>query len=76
MLSEIWQNQRLTFLLSSLALLMAIIIGLISAYYITQPIISLSRATLDLAGGSWQQSLKISPVTELKNLAQAFNQMA
>ena len=76
LLSEIWQNQRLTFLLSSLALLMAIIIGLISAYYITQPIISLSRATLDLAGGSWQQSLKISPVTELKNLAQAFNQMA
>ena len=75
-LGKIWQNQRLTFLLSSLALLVAIIIGLISAYYITQPITRLSQATLALSQGDWQKKLKASSITELKNLVKAFKKMA
>lgn len=75
-LGKIWQNQRVTFLLSGLALLMAIIIGLISAYYITQPITRLSQATLALSEGDWQKKLKASSITELQNLVQAFKKMA
>jgi len=55
---------------------MAIIIGLISAYYITQPITRLSQATLALSEGDWQKKLKASSITELQNLVQAFKKMA
>ncbi|MEB3310597.1 MAG: ATP-binding protein [Snowella sp.] len=74
--NTIWQNQRLTFILSTTALLIAIILGLISAYFITQPITRLSQATLELAKGNWQKPIELSVIKELKVLAQGFQQMA
>ena len=75
-LNTIWENQRLTFILSSTALLIAIILGLISAYLITKPITRLSEATLELAKGNWQKNIKSSTIKELKVLAEGFQQMA
>ncbi|MEB3175635.1 MAG: ATP-binding protein, partial [Cyanobacteriota bacterium] len=74
-LGTFWSYQRLSLIFSALTLILAVILGLISAHYLTQPILQLGQAALALAQGRWQGALRPSPVAELNTLAQAFNEM-
>jgi signal transduction histidine kinase len=74
-LGTFWRYQRLSLIFSALTLILAVILGLISAHYLTQPILQSGQAALALAQGRWQGALRPSPVAELNTLAQAFNEM-
>ena len=79
---EIQANTRWTILLCGLTLLVVIGIAILTARWITIPILRLSRASEDLALGNWQQSsiendlLGIKSITEISTLANSFNLMA
>ncbi|MBW4546441.1 MAG: SpoIIE family protein phosphatase [Symplocastrum torsivum CPER-KK1] len=78
-------NTRSTILLCLAALILAIILGILTARSITQPIWRLSNAswilakqaaTSDLARPELEQKVETNSVKELRVLAQAFNHMA
>lgn len=84
-MAQINANTRTTLILSSAALLLAILLGLYTARWITQPILKMSDASLKLADSAATANLadaetlpRIHPpnITELHYLADAFNQMA
>ena len=81
-MSEIQDNARWTILLCGLTLLGAIGIGILTARWITKPILRLSHASEALALGEWQNSqqendlLDTKNITEISNLANSFNSMA
>ncbi|NJK99878.1 MAG: PAS domain-containing protein [Spirulinaceae cyanobacterium SM2_1_0] len=82
-LSEIRANQRHTLLLCVLAVIVATGSGLLTARWITQPIRRLGHASRAIADGDLDQELPLRPhrpwlpsITELRQLAQAFNGMA
>ncbi len=81
-MEQINQNARLTILFSGLTLIIATIIGIITARWITMPILKLSRYSQALALGEWQNSgiendlLETKNITEISTLANSFNQMA
>jgi phosphoserine phosphatase RsbU/P len=78
-------NTRSTILLCLAALILATILGILTARSITQPILRLSAAswtlakqaaTSDLANTNLEQTVKMQGAKELRILAQAFNHMA
>ncbi|MGM3307313.1 PAS domain S-box protein [Anabaena sp. WFMT] len=72
-MTEIHANARRTILLCGLALMVAIVMGSLTAYWISQPILRLGQA---MAKGEWQNSLSEDiAIAELKVLATSFNQM-
>ncbi|MDJ0703233.1 MAG: cache domain-containing protein [Leptolyngbyaceae cyanobacterium MO_188.B28] len=73
---QISANTRNTILLSGVALVSAIILGIITSHWITAPITRLSRASEAIAGGQLDQMVKVDGVGELRVLALSFNQMA
>ena len=81
-MQEIQANTQLTILLCFLTLLVAIGIGILTARWITLPILRLNRASQDLALGQWQnletKNIKIERqnIAELETLADSFNHMA
>lgn len=81
-MQEIQVNTQLTILLCFLTLLVAIGIGILTARWITKPILRLSHASEALALGEWQNSqqendlLDTKNITEISNLANSFNSMA
>ena len=81
-MAEIQANARSTILLCGLTLLGAIGIGILTAQWITKPILKLSRASQALALGEWQNShqendlIKPNNITEISTLANSFNSMA
>ncbi|WP_088889018.1 PAS domain S-box protein [Leptolyngbya ohadii] len=73
----IYPNMRITALLCLLALAAAIASGLAVTNRLTACISRLNRASRKLAAGDLSQQLPIhDPITEIKELAQSFNQMA
>lgn len=78
-------NTRYTILLCLTALILAIILGILTARSITRPLLRLSEAssvlakqaaTSDFATGELKQKVKTNGVKELRVLAQSFNHMA
>ena len=81
-IGEIQVNARWTILLCGLTLLLATIIGIFTARWITKPILQLSQSSKDLALGEWQNSQHknnlpdTKNITEISTLANSFNSMA
>jgi signal transduction histidine kinase/FixJ family two-component response regulator len=81
-IEHIEENARLTIVLCILTLVVAIIIGVLTAQWITKPILRLSQASEALALGEWQNSdqannlIKTKNIAEISTLAKSFNSMA
>ncbi len=77
-MAEINANQRNTLLLCLLALIIAIIIGIISARRITQPISRLNEAAKNITEGKWEgtETIQGSRIDEIEQLANSFKNMA
>ena len=77
-MAEISANIQTTIILCLLALLVAIILGIFTARWITQPILKLNQAAKNLREGQWEQEteLEIDRQDELGELAQSFKGMA
>ncbi len=75
-MAEINANNRMTILLCLLALGVAIAAGILTARWISQPILQLSSASEEIARGQLNQHIKVQGITELETLATSFNSMA
>ncbi|MGL6283258.1 MAG: cache domain-containing protein, partial [Microcoleaceae cyanobacterium] len=81
-MEHIEENARLTIVLCGLTLIVATIIGILTAQWITKPILRLSQASRALALGEWQNSdqendlIKTKNIAEISTLANSFNSMA
>ncbi|MBD2196540.1 sensor histidine kinase [Calothrix anomala FACHB-343] len=75
-MSQINANNHTTMLLCIVALMLAIVLGMYTSQWITQPILRLSQAARAIANGKLDQAVPGSNVQELNNLAQTFNHMA
>ncbi|MBD2302184.1 response regulator [Nostoc sp. FACHB-87] len=75
-MAQINANTHTTILLCLLALGLAIILGVYTSEWITQPILQLSQASEAIANGKLDQKVQESQVEELQILAQSFNMMA
>jgi PAS domain S-box-containing protein len=73
---EIRENTRATFILYVLSLITAIGVGILTARWVTKPILRLNAAAKDIAKGEWNKPVEINRTDELGELAQSFNQMA
>ncbi|GAB4371920.1 MAG: hypothetical protein Kow00121_13810 [Elainellaceae cyanobacterium] len=74
-MEQIQANTRLTILLCAIALAVAIVVGILTARWITRPILKLSHAAEALAEGDWNQSVNIQRSGELGVLSHAFSHM-
>jgi PAS domain S-box-containing protein len=74
-MEQIEQNTRSTILLCTLALFIAIVLGLFTSRWIVQPILQLNKAASALAQGDWNQVVPVEREDELGILARTFNQM-
>ncbi len=75
-MAQIDANNQTTLLLCLAALVIAILIGLLTARWIAQPILRLNVAAKGLARGEWNQALALNRTDEVGELATSFNQMA
>ena len=75
-MAQINANTRDTILLCVGALGTAIILGIITSRWITQPILRLTRASEAIAKGELEQSVNVKGIHELNVLGESFNQMA
>ena len=76
-MTEIHSNAQQTLLLCSLALIIAMGMGSLTAYWIAKPILCLSRASESMSKGEWQETLSEDiTITEIKVLAISFDQMS
>ena len=81
-IEHIEENAHLTILLCALTLIFITIIGILTARWITKPILRLSQISESLALGEWQNYdtenslLKTQNITEIAMLANSFNSMA
>ncbi|MDJ0517958.1 MAG: ATP-binding protein [Trichodesmium sp. MO_231.B1] len=69
-------NTRTTLLLSGLAVVIAAILGILTARWITNPIAVLNLAAKDIAKGDWGQTIRLNRDDEIGELSQSFNQMS
>ncbi|NES65633.1 MAG: response regulator [Okeania sp. SIO2D1] len=75
-MAEINANTRTTILLCIAALIIATIIGIITAQWVTKPILRLNNAAKDIARGEWNKTIDLKRSDEVGELNQSFNQMA
>jgi methyl-accepting chemotaxis protein len=75
-MAQINANTRTTVFLCVLALIIAILLGLITARWITESLGRLNQATQSLANGQLDQPLEAQNIKELDTLGNSFNQMA
>ncbi len=75
-MKQINANTRTTILLSLAALFIATVFGILTARWVTQPILRLNQAAKDIAKGNWNQTVELKRTDELGELAISFNQMA
>ncbi|MEK0182176.1 MAG: response regulator [Oscillatoriales cyanobacterium] len=75
-MAEIDANNRTTILLSIAALIISILIGILTAQWVTKPILQLNETAKDIAKGNWNQSGVINRRDEVGQLAKSFNSMA
>ncbi|MFM7424340.1 MAG: HAMP domain-containing protein, partial [Elainella sp.] len=75
-MGQIDENTRLTGWLYLLSLGLALLVGMLTARWITRPISRLNAAAKQIAQGDWGQTVALKRQDELGELAQSFNQMA
>jgi signal transduction histidine kinase len=75
-MAEINANTRTTIILCLISLVVAIILGIYTARWITQPILTLTKASEAIADGKLNQKVRESKVKELNILGNSFNKMA
>ncbi|MDM8526616.1 SpoIIE family protein phosphatase [Anaerolineales bacterium HSG24] len=75
-MTQINANVQTTIILSFIALVVAIIVGIITTRWVVYPILSLNIAAGNLAAGNWNQSIPVDRTDELGGLAISFNSMA
>lgn len=75
-LEQVRVNTRTTILLCIVALVGSITLGILTARWITQPIVRLNRAAQSIAQGEWENAVEVNRRDELGQLTQSFNNMA
>jgi signal transduction histidine kinase/FixJ family two-component response regulator len=75
-MAQIDANTRTTILLCFLALIVAVLLGLITSHWITQPILKLGQASSAIAQGDLNQTIEVKGIIELGVLSNSFNEMA
>lgn len=75
-MAQINANTRTSILLCIIALVVASIIGILTARWITRPIQRLNEASEAMAAGDLEQTVGESGIRELNRLAHSFNYMA
>lgn len=75
-MAQIDANTRTTIMLCLLALLVAVLLGLITSRWITQPILRISKASGAIAQGDLNQKVAVKGIIELEVLSNSFNEMA
>jgi signal transduction histidine kinase/CheY-like chemotaxis protein len=75
-MEQIHANNRTTALLSLSAFLTAIGVGVMTARWVTNPILSLNTSAKDIAKGEWDKTVDLDRSDELGELAKSFNSMA
>ncbi|WP_017296991.1 PDC sensor domain-containing protein [Nodosilinea nodulosa] len=74
-MEEVYASTKTTILLCLLALVSAILFGLMTSRWISQHIQYLVKNTQEIANGNLDQTIEIQAIEELDDLAQSFNQM-
>ena len=74
--AEIDANTRTSILLCLATLSVAIIIGILTARWITQSILKVSQASEEIATGNLEQHVEPTNIIEIEKLANSFNSMA
>ena len=75
-MAEINANTRITILLCILALIIATMMGVFTARWVTKPILNLNGAAKNIAQGKWHQTIDLQRTDEVGELGKSFNQMA
>ncbi|MBE9223869.1 response regulator [Phormidium sp. LEGE 05292] len=75
-MEQINANSRMTIFLCLAALGLAIITGILTARWVTKPILRLNTAAKDIAKGDWEKTIEVKRSDELGELAKSFNSMA
>lgn len=75
-MGQINANNRTTVLLCLAALSIATALGILTARWVTRPILRLNQAAKDIAKGEWNDAVELDRNDELGELATSFNQMA
>lgn len=75
-MAQIYANRRQMILLCIAALVVATLIGIVTAQRITQPVVQLNSSAKAIASGDLNQTVNIGRIQELRVLGQSFNQMA
>ncbi|MEO6861620.1 MAG: response regulator, partial [Microcoleus sp.] len=73
---EIDANTRTTILLCLAALGVAVVIGILTSRWVTNPILCLNTAAKNIAKGEWDTTVESERSDELGELAKSFNSMA
>src|SRR5919202_3082469 len=76
LMQQIDANTRTTILLCIATLIVAIVIGILTARWVTEPLIRLNFAAKDIAKGEWDKAVEIDRSDEVGQLANSFNDMA
>ena len=74
-MAQINANTTATILLCAAALIVAIIVGVVTARWVTKPILSLNEAAKNIAKGEWGKSVTLNRDDEVGELANSFNSM-
>jgi methyl-accepting chemotaxis protein WspA len=75
-MDQINANTRTTIMLCLLALAVAIAVAIVTASWITRPLKRIAKASVEMAGGNYDQQVASSQIIELERLANSFNDMA
>ena len=75
-MGQINANTRIAIVLCSLALILAIAVGIITSQWIARPILRIAKASEEMAGGNFNQNVESSQILELSKLANSFNDMS
>lgn len=75
-MSKIHANTRTTILLCIIAFGAAIAIGILTAQWVTKPILRLNQAAKAISQGKWNYKVASSRCDEVRELAESFNCMA
>ncbi len=75
-MEQINANTRTTIMLCLLALALAVAVAIVTANWITRPILQIAKASQEMASGNFNQNVESSQIIELEKLANSFNTMA
>jgi len=75
-MAQIYANNRTTIILCIATLIIATVVGIITARWITQPLLKLNKTAKKLAQGEWEKLVVIQRQDEAGELANSFAQMA